>query len=97
MAPGRGTTATGDVASTGEVVGATVTASMDATTMRGEDTTALDAAITAEATVADMPAAPTAMVTPEVVSAEVSTVVEVDSTVAVAMVADADNSCSNLS
>ena len=96
MEPGRGTTATGDVASTGAVVGATVTASMDATTMRGEDTTALDAAITAEATVADMPAAPTVMVTPEVVLAEVFTEVAVDSTVAVPVAADADNTCSYL-
>jgi hypothetical protein len=60
---GRGTTAiadtaTGDAASTDAVDGVTVAASaasMDAATMGGEDTTAVDAAITAEARVADMP------------------------------------------
>jgi len=62
---GRGTTAigdtaTGDAPSTDAVVGATVAASMDAATMEGEDTTAVDAAITAEPTVADMPTARTA-------------------------------------
>ena len=61
-----------------------------------DDTTPVDAAITTEATVADMPAACTAMVTPAVVSAEVYTEGAVDSTVAVAMAADADNSCSDL-
>jgi hypothetical protein len=63
--------------------------------MADENTTAVDAAITAEATVADMPAARTAMVTRAVVSVEVSAAV--DSTVEVAMAADADNRCSNLS
>jgi hypothetical protein len=70
---------------------------MDATTMADESTTVVDAAITVEATVADMPTARTAMVTPAVVSAEVYTEGAVDSTVAVAMAADADNSCSDLS
>jgi hypothetical protein len=65
--------------------------------MADEDTTPADAAITTEATVGDMPAARTAMVTPAVVSAEVYTVAAVDSTVAVAMAADADNRCSDLS
>jgi hypothetical protein len=70
---------------------------MHATTMMDEDTTAVDAAITAEATVANMPAAGTAMVTPAVVSAEVSPEVAVDSAVAVPMAADADNRCSDSS
>jgi len=70
---------------------------MDAITMADENTSAVDAAITAEATVADMPAARTAMVMRAVVSVELSTAVAVDSTVAVTMAADADNSCSNLS
>jgi len=65
--------------------------------MAEENTSAVDAAITAEATVADMTAARTAMVTRTVVSVELSTAVAVDSTVAVAMAADADNRCSNLS
>jgi hypothetical protein len=70
---------------------------MHATTIADEDTTPVEAAIIAEATVADMPAARTAMVTPVVVSAEVSTEVAVDSTVAVPMAADADNRCSDSS
>ena len=97
LEPGHGTTATGDADSTDAVDGATVAVSMDATTMADENTSAVDAAMTAEATVADMPAARTAMVTRAVVSVELSTAVAVDSTVAVAMAADADNSCSNLS
>ena len=97
MEPGHGTTATGDADSTDAVDGATVAVSMEATTMAEENTSAVDAAITAEATVADMPAARTAMVTRAVVSVELSTAVAVDSTVAVTMAADADNSCSNLS
>ena len=96
MEPGRGTTVIGDAASTDAVVGATVAASMDAATMGGEETTAVDAAITAEATVADTPAVRTVAVTQGVVSVEVSTVVAVDSTVAVPMAADADNRCSDL-
>jgi len=43
------------------------------------------------------PRSRTAMVTPVVVSAEVSTEVAVDSTVAVPMAADADNRCSDSS
>ena len=97
MEPGRGTTATGDVASTGAVDGATLAVSRDVATMADEGTMRVDAAITAETTVAGMTAARTAMVTPAVVSAEVSTEVAVDFTVAVAMAADADNSCSDLS
>jgi hypothetical protein len=95
LEPGHGTTATGDVDSTDAVDGATLAVSMVAITMADESTTAVDAAMTAEAMVADMPAARTAMVTRAVVSVEVSTAV--DSTVAVAMAADADNGCSNLS
>ena len=97
MEPGRGTTATGDGASTGAVDGAMLAVSGDATTMADEDTMPVDAAITAETTVAGMTAARTVMFTPAVVSAEVSTEVAVDSTVAVAIAADADNSCSDLS
>ena len=97
MELGRDTTATGDVASTGAVDGATLAVSRDAATMAGEDTMRVDAATTAQATVAGMTAARTAMVTPAVVSAEVSTEGAVDSTVAVAMAADADNTCSDLS
>jgi len=55
--------------------------------MADENTTVVDAAITVEGTVADMPMARTAEVTPAVVSVEVSTAVAVDS---------ADSGCSEL-
>jgi hypothetical protein len=56
--------------------------------MADENTTLGDAAIPAAATVADMPTARSGVVTPAVVSVEVSTAVAVGS---------ADNGCSDLS
>ena len=88
MEPGPGITATGDADSTDGVDGATVAVSMGATTMADENTTLGDAAIPAAATVADMPTARSGVVTPAVVSVEVSTAVAVGS---------ADNGCSDLS
>src|SRR6266851_10220623 len=88
LEPGPGTTATGDADSTDAVDGATVAVSMGATTMADVNTTLGDAAIPAAAMVADMPTARTAVVTPGVVSVEVSTAVAVDS---------ADSGCSELS
>src|SRR5260370_4997815 len=64
LEPGHGTTATGDADSTDAVDGATVAVSVGATTMADENTTVVGSAIDAEATVADMPTARTAMVTP---------------------------------
>src|SRR5260370_19026384 len=86
LEPGPGTTATGDADSTDAVDGATVAVSMGATTMADENTTLGDAAIPAAATVADMPTARSGVVTPAVVSVEVSTAVAVGS---------ADNGCSD--
>jgi hypothetical protein len=70
---------------------------MNAITIAAEDTTAANAAITAEATVAVMPAARTAAVMHEEVSVEVSTAVEVDSTVVAAIAVDTVNSSSTVS
>jgi protein-L-isoaspartate O-methyltransferase len=69
---------------------------MDAPTMGGEDTTAVDAAITAVGCGSGYAHGSYAAITQGVVSVEVCTVVEVDSTVVVPMAADADNRCSDL-